>query len=122
MTAVQSTIPPVHQGAFDVSELTATAASYPTDGLGSHGVVASATPHWTTLGLTAGTFEVVVDSILVYTPGGVNLVSITAEEGSHVFVAATSVTGLSISMKGGFSVVGSGTGFCVTYRIQKYQS
>lgn len=124
MASVQSTIPPFHQGAFDVSEVVAVAGpAYPTDGLGSYSTTIG-DAHWTALGLEAGTFEVLVEAIQVHSPNQTitNRVVLTALEGSHVYAVTENTGPIAVPMKGGFSFTGVLTGFTVQYRIQKYQS
>jgi len=106
MASVQSTIPPFHQGAFNVSELIpVTGSSQPTDGIGGHETVASNAigQHWLNLGYVAGEFEVLIESIQVNTPGGVNNVSISAIGDGHVYVVGNSSGPVSVPMKDGFT-------------------
>lgn len=117
------TFPPLDRGAFNVSELSAvTSVSQPTDGIGGHETAAADTlgKHWLTLGYTLGTFDVLIESIQVNTPGGVNNVAISAVGDSHVYVVGNSSGAISVPMKDGFTFTSGGTGFTIQYRILSY--
>ena len=124
MASVQASIPRFGTGAFDVSEISAVGtASYPTDGLGSHSTTVGLA-HWTALGLVAGTFEVLVESIQVHTTNNAitNNVVVSALGNTHVYAVNQNTGAISVPMKDGFSFTSANTGFTIQYRIQLYQS
>jgi len=119
-----SILPPLERKAYTLNANAALTAAYPYDGWGSNGAV-SGSAIWA--GLTAGTFEVVIESI--FFRSNTTMVEITEIGGAppEVFRFA-SASGFSlqfldvkIACRDGFAVSSMGTDGCIiTFRVHKY--
>ena len=118
---IQWTTPRHGQGAFFQFAATAPAGTrYPSDGTGNE-VDSNASSLWTNMGLTAGTFEVFVESIHPTVPGPTTPVTLTGlAAGTHVVVATSRMENVNIPFADGFEVDATVSGYTITFRIQKY--
>lgn len=91
----------------------------PSTGLGAYVDNTAGTAIWDTLGLVAGTFEVIIDSVVPY--AGTSLVTILeVNAGAATIQTDKALQGVSIPMRDGFSFGTVGGGVGITFRIRKY--
>ena len=117
---VKSTSPPIHTGAFWVTVNAATAASEPSTGRGAVEGSPSTSALWDDLGLTAGTFTVLLESIVLNAATTLLTVTELHADASVVQFNVTPGAHINIPMRDGFTFATAGGGCAITFRIQKH--
>jgi hypothetical protein len=108
------------QGAYRVTSSAADgSATYPDDGRGLKTTTAG-NAHWTDMGLTAGTFEVLVSHITIPTGGFATLLETKAGGTSQIFPAGTHPMDPPIRFMDGFAFT-TNAGATIIYRIHEYR-
>ena len=119
MATVNAIVPGLHSGAYWMGQAAAFTADYPTTGRGGVGNTAPVAL-WEVMGLVAGTFEVVIDTIsITAATAEVTLTELHAD-GNAVQVTMGTAHSLNIPMRDGFHITSTTAGCVVTFRIHMY--
>ena len=121
MSTVQSILPVKKQGAFWHEFDGALTDQYPDTGRGGNTSTAG-NALWEDLGIVAGTFEVVIEAIVLDTGATSCVITELHADASTNTIVRNPACPLNIPMRDGFKVTTVGNGVYIQFRIHRYMS